>query len=185
MAVLTRLSVPLSGGERGTLMPKLQNRFRVTFDFDTSQFVTSNAISATRPNLTHDEVQVDAYNSRIYLAGKHTWDPVSITLRDDVNGTTLKQVNDQIQRQIDMQNQSSPLAGAGYKFVATVESLDGGNDNPFVLDAWELQGAYIQNVQYGENNYSSSEPTIITLSLRYDNALLDINNPTDPPGATL
>ena len=55
MAVLTNLGVPTTGGvAQQTLMPKLQYRFRVTFGFDTSEIVTSNVMSVTRPvSYTH------------------------------------------------------------------------------------------------------------------------------------
>jgi len=42
-------------------------------------------MSVTRPTFSHEEVVVDVYNSKIYVAGKHTWDPVTVTIRDDVN----------------------------------------------------------------------------------------------------
>ena len=46
--------------------------------------------------LTHEQIPVDAYNSRIYLAGKHTWEPISIILRDDIDGVTLRELNQQL-----------------------------------------------------------------------------------------
>lgn len=185
MAVLTKLSVPTAGGERGTLMPKLQYRFRVIFDYDTKQFITSNVVSSTKPSMSHEPVTLDVYNSKINLAGKHTWEPVNIVMRDDVTNTVMKQIDEQMQRQINQANQSSPLAGASYKFTVTIETLDGGNTKPFVIDRWTLSGAYIENVQHGEQNYSSSEANQITVTLRYDNATNERFNPSGKTGATL
>ena len=60
MAVLTNLGVPSTGGvAQTTLMPKLQYRFRVTFGFDSTEIITSNVMSVTRPTFSHEEVQVD------------------------------------------------------------------------------------------------------------------------------
>ena len=171
MAVLTNLSVPTtSNSAPGTIMPKMQYRFRVSFGFDTSEVITSNVISVTRPTLSHDEVTLDTYNSRIYLAGKHTWEPVSIIIRDDVANTVITQIDNQMSRQIDMVNQASPQSGSAYKFQCNIETLDGGNTTATVLDKWELYGCYIQNVSYGESNYATSEAQQITVTLRYDNA---------------
>ena len=96
MAVnLNQFGVPSSASDNSTLMPKLQYRFRVNFtgmgnvaaDRTSS---TQNVISAGRPSITHEEVIVDSYNSKSYIAGKHTWEPISIVLRDDVNWSVIK-----------------------------------------------------------------------------------------------
>ena len=171
MAVITTLGVPDNSGNTTTIMPKLQYRFRVTFIGDGfSATPTRSVISVSRPNIQHDEVLLDTYNSRIYLAGKHTWEPMSVTLRDDVDSTVLRELNNQLNRQVDHANQSSTRSGAGYKFQMTVETLDGANPTPGVLDKFELAGCYIQNITYGELAYSSSEQVQVTVSIRYDNA---------------
>ena len=171
MAVLTNLSVPTTSNTApGTIMPKMQYRFRVSFGFDTNEVVTSNVVSVTRPTLSHDEVTLDTYNSRIYLAGKHTWEAVTITIRDDVANSVIKQIDNQMSNQIDMVNQASPKAGSAYKFQTNIETLDGGNAEAETLDKWELYGCYIQNVAYGESNYATSDAQIVTVTIRYDNA---------------
>ena len=175
MAVLDKLSVPTNTEQQGTLMPKLQYRFRVNFlrmggAGDTS-IVTQNVISVTRPELAHDEVVVDTYNSKIYLAGKHTWSPITITLRDDVTSETSRMLDQQVSRQIDMANQSSVQAATSYKFETIIENLNGGNPSPVILDQWELSGCYIANIAYGETSYASGgEFQTITVQMRYDNA---------------
>ena len=123
MAVITTLGVPDNAGNTTTIMPKLQYRFRVTFIGDGfSASPTRSVISVSRPSLTHDEVLIDAYNSRINLAGKHTWDPITVVLRDDVDSVVIRELNNQLNRQVDHANQSSSRAGRGYKFQLTVAS---------------------------------------------------------------
>lgn len=176
MAVnLDKFNVP--GGAEGVLVqPKLSYRFRVTLiSFgtnlsDETQQLTSQVVSVSRPSLTHDDVVVDVYNSRIFLAGKHTWDPITLTVRDDVTGGVAKAIASQIQKQVDHADQSSAQAGSGYKFQMKIENLDGGNSDVEVLDEWHLGGCYIQNVNYGENNYATSDPLQITIAIKYDNA---------------
>jgi len=180
MAVnLDKFNVP--GGEQGVLVqPKLSYRFRVTlYDFGNGDNLqlTSQVVSISRPSLTHDDVVVDVYNSRIFLAGKHTWDPITLTVRDDVTGKVAKTIAAQLQKQVDHADQSSTRSGSGYKFSMHIENLDGGNDQVVVLDGWHLGGCYVQNVNYGENNYATSDPLQITLAIKYDNANhIDENN---------
>jgi hypothetical protein len=104
MADLTQFGVPTTG-TNAMVMPKLQYRFRVNlYDFGRNNGnttdVTQNVISVTRPSLTHDEVTLDAYNSKVYLAGKHTWEPITLTVRDDINNTVTKQIASQLQKQL-------------------------------------------------------------------------------------
>ncbi len=130
-------------------------------------------MDVTRPSVTIDTVTLDVYNSKVYMAGKHTWEPITINLRDDVSNSVSKLVGEQIQKQFDFFEQSSAASGIDYKFTARIEMLDGGNGSsaPNVLETWEMYGAYIENVNYNTLAYNTSEPATITMSLSYDNAI--------------
>ena len=178
MANLNKFGVPLSGNTSAVLMPKLAYRFRVTFTglggtgTDTKA-LTREIISVGRPNLTHDEVTIDVYNSRIFLAGKHTWEPLAIVMRDDINSDVITLLNSQVQNQVDHFEQSAALAGSQYKFSTIIETLDGtssATSATTVLDTWSLSGCFVQNMTWGESNYATSEPVQITMTVRYDNA---------------
>ena len=69
--------------------------------------------------------------------------------------------------------QASSSAGIDYKFTARLEMLDGGNGTiePVVLETWELYGCFLNDVNYGDANYSNNEAMTITMSIRMDNAL--------------
>lgn len=173
MADLTQFGVPTTG-TNAMVMPKLQYRFRVNlYDFGRNNGnttdVTQNVISVTRPSLTHDEITLDAYNSRAYLAGKHTWEPITLTMRDDINGAVTKHVASQLQKQLNQGLQSAPTAGRDYKFGMVIEQLDGSQPG-LVLESWSLNGCFIQNANYGENNYATSDVMQITLQIRFDAA---------------
>jgi len=178
---LTKFTVPLDGDQsaasQGLLMPKLKYRFRATFEnFGVSTprtELTKQVIDITRPAVTFEEMEVPVYNSRVYLVGKHNWDPVTVNLRDDVNGGVTKLVGEQIQKQFDFMEQASASSGIDYKFITRFEILDGGNgaSTPSVLETWELYGCFIQNVNYGDLNYASSEPATVSMNIRFDNAV--------------
>jgi hypothetical protein len=173
MADLTQFGVPTAGGN-AMVMPKLQYRFRVQlYNFGlgngSTLELTQNVISVTRPSLTHDEVTLDAYNSKVYLAGKHTWEPITLTVRDDINNTVTKQIAQQLQKQLNQGLQSAPVAGRDYKFGIVIEQLDGSQPGT-VLETWSMNGCFIQNANYGENNYATSDVMQITLQIRFDAA---------------
>jgi hypothetical protein len=179
---LSKFSVPLSGGgqsatSQGLLMPKLKYRFRVIFNnFGASgqtHELTKQVMSATRPGVTFDNVVLDVYNSRINYAGKHTWDDVSIVLRDDVTNSVSKLVGQQVQKQFDFFEQSSAASGADYKFACFIEILDGGNgaNEATVLERFEMYGCYLNKTVYQGADYKVSDPMDITLTIKYDNAI--------------
>lgn len=182
---LINMSVPTDTRTGALLMPKLQNRFRVSFDFDTGRFITGNAVSVTRPTLSFDPVTLEVYNSRVYIPGKHTWNTVEIVMRDTVSNQTVKKIEEQLTRQIDMATQSVQRSASSFKFQTHIETLDGTNPvggnvaSTSILDKWILVGCYIENVAYGNNDYSSSEPVTITVTVKYDNAIHTHGNDPD------
>jgi hypothetical protein len=178
---LNKFTVPLAGGQsassQGLLMPKLKYRFRVSFEnfgVTTSKAeLTKQVMDVTRPSVNFEQIPVDVYNSKINIIGKHTWDPITVNLRDDVSGNVTKLVGEQVQKQFDFLEQASASAGIDYKFITRFEILDGGNGAaaPTALEEWELYGCYVENVNYNDLNYASSEAATITMSVRFDNAV--------------
>ena len=181
ISTLSKFTVPLANDQsavsQGLLMPKLQYRFRVileNFGVSTPRSeLTKQVIDVSRPNLSFDQVTLDVYNSRVYMAGKHTWEPITLNIRDDVNNAVSKLVGEQIQKQFDFFEQASAASGIDYKFTARTEILDGGqgSSTPNVLETFELYGAYIESVNYNSLAYNTSEPASITLNIRYDSAI--------------
>lgn len=166
-----------SPSSQGLLMPKLQYRFRALFlNFGvggSTQELTKQVMDIQRPNVSFDEVTLDVYNSKVYLAGKHTWQETQINLRDDAAGNVSKLVGQQLQKQFDFVEQASAATGQDYKFQINYEVLDGGNGVlvPNVLETWELYGCFIKSANYNNMDYKSNEPATIQLSIRFDNAV--------------
>lgn len=178
---LSKITVPLasdqSASSQGLLMPKLQYRFRVEFNSfgvsSPSTELTKQIMDITRPNLTFESMEIPIYNSKVYLAGKHTWSTISITMRDDASGEVQKLVGEQLQKQFDFMEQASAVSGVDYKFRTKIEILDGGNGNlvPNVLETWELLGCFVTEANYNTLAYATSEPVTISLTVQYDNAI--------------
>jgi len=180
------IGTPTDAGT-GLLMPKLQYRFRVIFtsfgatgSVEKKKEVTKHVIDVTRPNLSFDQITVDAYNSRIYLAGKHNWEPITINFRDDVENNVQQLIGEQLTKQLDFFEQSSAASGADYKFRMKVQALNGANnkdftdtgDSPSILDEFDLIGCYVESVNYNSFNYAESQPVTISMTVRYDNVIV-------------
>ena len=98
----------------------------------------------------------------------------------------LKYLKIQLQKQLNQGLQSAPQAGRDYKFGMVIEQLDGSQPG-LVLESWSLNGCFIQNANYGENNYATSDVMQITLQIRYDAADIhgsDVFDATSPGSLT-
>jgi len=173
---LNNFGVPTDAGNQVLLMPKLKYRFRVTllgFGVNAATELTKQVVDVSRPKVGFEEMTLDVYNSKVYLAGKYTFETVVLNLRDDATGQVQKLVGQQVQKQFDFVEQASARSGIDYKFTTKIEVLDGGNgNNPSgvnVLETANLYGCFLSNVDYGDANYGTNEAMQVALTIRFDN----------------
>ena len=181
VASLSNFTVPLnnsqSAGGQGLLMPKLKYRFRATFNLfgvsTPTTELTKQVVDIKRPNINFNPITIDVYNSKLYLQGKPEWQETTVTLRDDSTGAVSRLVGEQVQKQYDFMEQASAPSGIDYKFQLLFEMLDGGNGNTTVnvLEAWELDGCFLSQVDWGDMAYNSNDQVQIALTIRFDNAI--------------
>ena len=169
MALETDIGV--DGG--GILQPILKNRWKVYFlgiagDPDPLHV---QCVSTDRPKIEFAEIELDRYNSRSYVAGKYTFQPLNMVFQVDVGGT----LNKTIQQQIDLQQSiignfpaaalPAAIGGAIYKFAIRQDWLDGNNT---VLESWIYEGCWIQNTDWSNGDYTVNEAVTTTCIIRYD-----------------
>jgi hypothetical protein len=181
---LSKFTVPLANNQssesQGLLMPKLKYRFRATFtNFGVSNEtneLTKQVVDIKRPNVNFNPITIDVYNSKVYLQGKPEWQETTVNLRDDSTGAVSKIVAEQVQKQYDFLEQASAASGINYKFQMSYEVLDGGNgaSTPIVLEAWDLYGCFLSQVDWGDMAYNSNDPVQIALTIKFDNAVQSV-----------
>ena len=57
-----------------------------------------------------------------------------------------------------------------------------------ILEQWTLEGCFLQNVDYDGGDYPASEPLVVTLTVRFDNAThfgAATNDQLTPAGLTV
>jgi len=173
---LNNFSVPTDAGNQVLLMPKLKYRFRVTllgFGVSAATELTKQVVDVSRPKVGFEEMPLDVYNSKVYLAGKYTFETITLNLRDDASGEVQRLVGQQVQKQFDFVEQASARSGIDYKFTSKIEVLDGGNGNNAagvnVLETSNLYGCFVTSAAYGDANYGTNEPMSVALTIRFDN----------------
>lgn len=171
---LSKFGVPLGNDALGILHPKQKYRFRIvwygfgpTQDVDT-RVMTANVMKVSRPKITYNEVELHAYNSVAWIQGKHTFDTIEVTLRDDITNGVASIVGAQVQKQMNHYEQTSAASGYDYKFRMDIHSMDGTRAD--ALESWILEGCWLASVANGEGDYSSGDIQEMTLTIRFDNA---------------
>ncbi len=181
MGTINKFGVPLGPGgiegRGGILQPKLKYRFRVrTVSFGPTGpreqiNLTQQVMNITKPKISQEEVVIDSYISKAWVAGKHTWEPITLVVRDDITNAVSRLVGHQLQKQVNHFEQTSPAAGINYKFATFIESMDGGND--VVQEQWVLEGCWLQNVDYDTLDYAAgADVQLITMTVRFDSATM-------------
>lgn len=189
MATINDIGIP--GVGTGILHPRQKNRWRVTFanlggGVD-SQPLSLQAVTVSRPQVTFDEVQLDRYNSRAWVAGKYTFEPITIAFEDDVTGAASRVIQEQLTKQQWLTGAQGPwLAAAGegslYKFVTYLDMLDG---NDQVTEKWTVEGCWFQQIDYTDLDYAASDAVLINCTMRYDHARQDIGGYDQGEGVAL
>jgi hypothetical protein len=186
MSTIADIGIPGVGS--GILHPKQKNRWRVTFanmgGGTDSQPVSMQATKITRPKVKFEKVTLHRYNSVSYIAAKHSWDPLELTLEDDVSSLAATVVQAQQQKQqwlIGAQGQWLAAAGEGslYKFVTYLSQLDG---NDQVIENWVIEGCWLENTDYGELAYENGEAVTRALTVSFDHAYQVLGTYSDGPG---
>ena len=144
--------------------PKLKNRFIMQIDGINAYLVKS----MNRPSIESDEVILEHMNVTRYVIGKSRWHPLEIMLYDPVVPSAAQQVMEWVRLHPESVTGRDGYSDF-YKKNVTFNLLD---PVGAVVEEWELKGAYIQSANFGDLAFDSSDPVEISLTLRYDYAVL-------------
>ena len=120
--------------------------------------------TAQRPSFTFDETVIDYINTKRYLAGKRTPNPMSIVLLDPIAPSAAQKVMDWARLCYESLTGRAGYA-TFYKKNISLKLLD---PQGTVVELWDIIGAWLQDVNFGDLDYSSSDPTEIAAVLRFD-----------------
>lgn len=179
MANLANFGVPGAGA--GILHPRLKHKFRVTFTGlgnlvpgTNSRNLTMQTTKVGLPSIKWEMISVKRYNSTSYIAGRHEWESIDLTVEDDVSGLAATVIKAQLETQqrivgSDLNGRwlNSAATGSDYKFSMKIDQLDG---DETVLQYWILEGVQIENAKFGDRGYDTNEAATIDLTLKFDHA---------------
>ena len=144
--------------------PKTKNRFIMYIEGVPAYLIKT----ANRPTITFEEIELDHINVKRYVKGKGAWETLEVTLYDPIVPSGAQAVMEWVRL-----HKESVTGRDGYsdfyKKDITCNVLGPVGDK---VEEWTLKGAMIQSANFGDLDWSVSEPAEITLTLRYDYAIL-------------
>ena len=124
--------------------------------------------TATRPNISIEEVEIPYINHKRYIAGKSSFETLSVTLHDPIAPSGAQQVMEWIRTHFESVSGRAGYADF-YKRDIQLKMLDPVGT---VVELWDVRGAFLTAADFGSLDYSASDPSEISLTIRYDNAVL-------------
>jgi len=124
--------------------------------------------TASRPQITTEEVAINWVNTTRYIAGKTTFGPLNVTLHDAIAPAGAQQVMEWIRLCYESVSGRGGYADF-YKRDIQLKMLDPVGT---VISLWDYKGAWIQEANFNDLSYEGSDQTEISLTIRFDNAVL-------------
>jgi hypothetical protein len=124
--------------------------------------------SASRPTFTTEEVAIPYVNVTRYVGGKTTFNTMTVTMHDAVGPSGAQQVMEWIRAKFESVTGREGYSDF-YKRDIQLKLLDPVGT---VVQLWDIKGAFITEANFNDLSYEGSDLTEISLTLRYDNAVL-------------
>ena len=144
--------------------PKTKNRF-VMYIGDIPAYLVK---TMNRPSITFEEVEINHINVKRYVKGKGAWNTLEVTLYDPIVPSGAQAVMEWVRL-----HHESVTGRDGYsdfyKKDITFNVLGPVGDK---VEEWTLKGAFIQAATFSDMDYSATNVSDISLTLRYDYAIL-------------
>lgn len=124
--------------------------------------------TAARPTISTSEQEINFINSKRYIAGKTTFGTIGVTIYDPIAPSGAQQVMEWIRTHFESVSGRSGYADF-YKRDCQLKMLDPVGT---VVELWDLKGCFITEANFGDLDYGTEDPTEISLTLRFDNCVL-------------
>lgn len=166
--------------------PKRKYRFMVILG-NMPNGATWFAKRVVKPSPTITEEAHSYLNHKFYYPGRVEWNEVQVTLVDPVSPDAAAATAAILQASgyappadfTDTQTISKQKAVNALNAV-TIMQIDSDGNN---METWELWNPFIKGIEYGELSYDEDGLSEITLTIRYDWAILETANAAETAGA--
>lgn len=141
--------------------PKRVNRFYAKFP-DELGINVWQIKKFKRPSAKINSVPVQFLNEQNYVAGRYTWDEVTIDFLDAIGPSTSQSVMEWFRMHAESLTGRMGYA-AGYKKNIILEALD---PTTLAVEQWTLEQCMITSIDFGDNDYSSDDLAGISVTVQ-------------------
>jgi len=125
--------------------------------------------TASRPGYVIAEQPIKFINSIRYVAGRQTFDQVTITMHDPIAPSGAQQVMEWIRLHYESVSGRAGYADF-YKRDCQLKMLDPVGT---VVELWDLKGCFLIGAKYGDLSYDDDSTMMdVTITMRFDNCVL-------------
>lgn len=162
--------IPMGIGNLGFKNLVFKRKFRYTlelFDICGSQSVPKHYVkTASRPNLSIEEVEVNFLNAKTWIPGKASWETMTVTYVDVATADVAPLFSwlASVYNFTDPINLEMGSSRADYTATAVLKLWDGCGA---LIETWEMKDVWPTAINFGDLDYASSEECTIELTMRY------------------
>jgi len=124
--------------------------------------------TAARPSFTTTGVELNYINSTRFIAGKTKFDTLAVTLHDPIAPSGAQQVMEWVRTHFESVSGRAGYADF-YKRDCQLKLLDPVGT---VVELWDIKGCFLEQAGFGDLDYGSEDPADISLTIRFDNCVL-------------
>lgn len=160
-----------------------KRKFRFTFELQDicgGQKVPSYYVkTASRPNLTIEETELNYLNAKTWIPGKGAWETMDVTYYD----VATADAGPLFSWLASVYNFTNPITleqgsrRSDYTATAILKMWDGCGQ---LIETWTMKDVWPTSIKFGDVDYSSSDICEIALTLRYSQVTYKPECPTFP-----
>jgi len=125
--------------------------------------------STDRPSFSIAEEMIPFINSKRYIAGRLTFNTISLSLHDPIAPSGAQQVMEWIRTHAESVSGRAGYADF-YKRDCQLKLLDPVGT---VVELWDLKGCFLTDANYGNLDYTDDSGNMdISMTIRFDNCVL-------------
>jgi len=145
--------------------PKLKNRVVMSIDGIPAYLIKTSG----RPAIEFEEVELNHMNVKRYVKGKGAWQTLQLTMYDPIVPSAAQAAMEWVRLAHESVTGRDGYSDF-YKKDVDIDILGPVGDK---VESWKLKGAWIQAATFNDLDFSSSDPVEISVTLRYDYAILE------------
>lgn len=149
--------------------PKRANRFFAEFS-DELGIEVWKVQKFKRPSMKINSVAIPFFNEQNYVAGRYTWDEMSITFLDPIGPSTSQQLMEWVRLHAESLTGRMGYA-AGYKKNILLKATD---PTGIEVEKWFLEQCMITGIDFGDNDYGNDELSNVTLTIQPWRCILNL-----------